>query len=337
MKDMLSGKQPLSVADAYFTMEQAYGNCYLTQKEFQTQIKRSADFIREWMRENDLDSHNNEDMHLAIQRFMSEQLTIYKSYSNDNLSIKSATHNRFYYDYDDYQGEKDYKNYFLTKCLATGSGQCSSLPAVYLCLAEAIGAKAYLSLAPQHALIKYPDNKGHILNYEPTSNWKMSDKWYMDYMGITGEARRNHIFLDTFNSRQIVADAVIFLGLSYLKKNGSADGSFVMDCIHTANSQFAHDNVIGHTLYSSLLARMLNAIIYNEGIKNDEQLAKSEAAMEYYKGLEQNEIIIKQLGYTPIPEQFYNDMLKEQEFKGKAQQSLGIDTKKKRDLFIETH
>ena len=87
------------------------------------------------------------------------------------------------------------------------------MPAIYLILAEALGVKAYLSTAPEHSFIKYPDKNGNIVNYEPTSNWKISDKWYVDNMAISAQAVRNHIYLDTFNKRQIIADQMLSLAI----------------------------------------------------------------------------------------------------------------------------
>ena len=123
------------------------------------------------MRQNKLDLKDNYHTQFAIQKFMSEELKISKS-SHDidgKQIIEIQSHSPYGYDYDDYAGEKDMRNLFLTKCLATGYGQCSSMPAVYLVLAEALGVKAYLSLAPYYSFIKYPDNSGFIVNYEPTS------------------------------------------------------------------------------------------------------------------------------------------------------------------------
>ncbi len=195
MTAMLSGTKKLSVKDAFFLMENAYGNSYLSYSEFNSIIRNSADFIRKWLIQNGYSLSNNEALNYGIQQFMGKDLSItIKSKENKTGGIpKRIKHSPYFYDFDDFKGEKDFRNYFATKCIATGAGQCSSLPAVYLMLAEALGAKAYLSFAPQHSFIKYPNAKGKLMNYEPTSHWTITDKWYQDDMFITAEAKRNGI------------------------------------------------------------------------------------------------------------------------------------------------
>ncbi|MBS1778027.1 MAG: hypothetical protein JST70_01800 [Bacteroidetes bacterium] len=337
LEDMLGGKLKLCVADAYYLVENAYGNAYLSEKEYRENIMKSSAFIKEWMKQNGMDAHNNDDVHLAIQKFMSEKLTITKSSTGREYgaTVKLVSHLPFYYDFEDNGGEKDHKNFFLTKCLATGSGQCSSLPAVYLTLAEALGVKAYLSVAPQHSFVKYQDNNGNILNYEPTSNWKMSDKWYQDNMHITPQAIRNHIYLDTLNSRQIIADCMIYMAWGYMKKHGSADGSFVSRCLDQASKEFPYENLYVHFVHSSMLCRMLNTICYYEGLQSMDDVRRSKQASELYSELEKNEDLIKRQGYTPMPAELYDLLLKEHEFKGRLQDSLHINRKVKRNLFTE--
>lgn len=45
-KDVFAGKKKLSVANAYFVIENAYGNAYLTKKEYDNILNEGADFIQ---------------------------------------------------------------------------------------------------------------------------------------------------------------------------------------------------------------------------------------------------------------------------------------------------
>lgn len=164
----------------------------------------------------------------------------------------------------------------------------------------------------------------------------MSDNWYRDNMFITATAKRNRIYLDTLNRRQIVGDCMLSLAIGYMKKYGAADASFVSECLDVASSQFKHDNLQLLFVRSSLLAHMLNAVLYNARISRFSDLGKSQQATDLYTALQQNEEKITQLGYKPEPVELYNNLLKEHEFKGLVQDSLHIDGKKKRSLFTET-
>jgi hypothetical protein len=331
LNNMLTGKTQLSISKSYLTIENAYGNTYLTEKEYNDLINQSAKFIKQWLIENGLNPAKNEDLHYGLQKFMRDTLTTTVKLPEDNLG-KTTTHFPFAYDYQDFQAEKDFQNYFMTKCLATGTGQCNSLPATYLAIAEKLGAKTYLSFAPQHSFIKYPDSKGAIHAYEPTSNWKISDKWYVEHMGINPSAIESGIYLDTLNKKMIVANCMLDLAFGYMKKYGAADGKFVTDCINTAMQYYPRkNNITAYFLKGSLLARQLEYLLYSNGIKDLKDMRKVQGATELYQALLQNEAMIQKLGYQELPEAMYLEMMQYHEFRGKLQQNT--NTKQKRNLF----
>jgi hypothetical protein len=336
LKEQLSGKRQLSLSDAFFEVENAYGNPYLSKKEYDKQFKESVDFIKKWMKQNGYNSKSNADLHLAIQQFMGDTLVIRENIKDDAwMTAKKITHYPFFYDYDDYTYEKDFRNQFVTKTVATGSGQCHSLPALYSALAQQLGAKSYISFAPNHDFVKYPDNTGKIHNYEPTSNWKISDKWYQDHLFIGAEAKRNKIYLDTLNTKQVVANCAIELAISYMKKYGIADARFVDECLETAIPYFPNgNNIYIHLVISSKLARMLDRELRKSGITDLNNIRKSPSAHILYNALQKNEEHIRQLGYQEIPDQLYDQLMKQHEFKGRIQI---LDGKQKRNLFLESY
>jgi len=334
LQEMLSGKQKLSVSRAYFEMENAYGDSYLTQQEFKAAIKESADFIKKWLVQNGYDLKSNEALHLGIQKFMGDTLTIISTTADKTGTLKT-THLPFSYDFDDFKAEKDFRNYFLTKSLATGSGQCNSLPAIYNALAEALGAKSYLTFTPKHSFIKYPGDDGRIHNYEPTSHWNISDEWYMDNFFISPEATLSGIYFDTLNRQQIVANCVIDLAHGYLEKFGAADGKFITECLKTALPYFPRqNNITAYFIYSSMLARLLDRELRRNNITDLKDISKSPDAEKLYLELMRNENDIKKLGYQDMPEQLYEQIMQQHEFKGERQKSSGFNGKEKRSLFI---
>lgn len=331
LNNMLIGKTPLSISKSFLTIENAYGNSYLTEKEYNDIINQSAKFIKQWLFENGLNPSKNEDLHYGIQKFMRDTLTITIKQPENNFG-KTTTHFPFVYDYQDFKAVIDFQNYFITKCLATGTGQCNSLPATYLAIAEKLGATTYLSFAPQHSFIKYPDSKGVIHAYEPTSNWKISDKWYVEHMGINPSAIESGIYLDTLNKKMIVANCMIDLAFGFIKKYGVADGKFVNECINTAMQYYPQkNNITAYFLKGSLLARQLEYLLYSNEIKDIKDIGQVQGATELYQALLQNEAEIRKLGYQELPEAIYLEMMQYQEFRGKLQQNL--DTKQKRNLF----
>lgn len=339
LQDMLTGKLPLSVADAYFTIENAFGNCYVTKQQYNQIINESADFIKTWMQQNGLDAKDNYQVHYAIKRFMSETLTITKrtGKADKGTDVQTISHASFHYDYNDYSGEQDYRNLFITKCLATGFGQCASMPGVYLILAEKLGVKAYLSFAPQHSFIKHPDNSGNIVNYEPTSNWEISDKWYKDNLFISAEAVRSGIFLDTLNSRQVVANCVFDLAVQYIKVDLTGNEAFILNCLKVGTPYFPkNNNLTSLFIYSMHLKTVLREIMRKHNLKTLEDLERLPEAQPYYQEYIGNEKYIASLGYQDMPAGMYEAMLQHQEFKGKVQANLNVSGKEKRNLFVKT-
>ncbi len=328
----LAGSRPLSVSEAYFVLENAWGESYLNRDEYEHILDHSAGFIRAWLKSQKLSPHNQPELHFGIQKFMRDTLSLISPHPDQPGRYVRTTHLPFFYDYVDFRGEKDFRSYFLTKCLATGGGQCNSMPAVYCVLAERLGATAYLSLAPHHALVKYPDAQGRLHNYEATTGWNIADRWYEDNLFISPEAKRSGIYLDTLSRKQIVANCLLDLALGYMQKFGIANGSFINQCIDAALTAFPRRNALqAYLLRSSLLAGQLERLLRQYGIRDIDRIDQLPEARRLRDALLQNEAMISRLGYQPLPEALYENLMRQHEFKGSRQEQSG---QQKRSRFI---
>lgn len=338
LQAMLSGGSKLSLTDAYFIMESAYGDSYITQSEYKKVIQQSADFIRQWMLQNKLDVQDNTAINYAVQQFMGKPLSITspRKATDGKTSMKTSTHLPFRYDYNDFTGEKDHRNFFLTKCLASGTGQCNSMPAVYLVLTEALGGRAYLTTAPQHALVKYPDAKGNLRNFEPTSNWDITNEWYMDNMFISTKALKNKLYLSPWSNKQTVADLILQLSYGYFRKFGGADGKFINECIETAEAYFPqHNNLSVYFTRGNLYCYELVQAMRKNGINSISNIGQSPETQRIFEKWQANEQVINDLGYQEQPRDMYIEMMKYHEFRGRSQEENKVDGSKKRDLFVK--
>jgi len=336
LKGMLSQPSTLSLKDAYYTIESAYGSPYLTKQEFDWQIRNSAEFIKLWLVQNGYNLHNSDHLHTGIQQFMKAELTITRKKPDSDEPPVTVKHLPFFYDYEDFNGVKDFRNYFVTKAFASGGGQCSSLPIVYLVLAEALGVKAWMAFAPQHSFIKYKRRDGNIYNYEPTSGWHISDQWYIENMGINREAIVSKIYFDTLTSKQIVANGMIDLSFGYLQKFGIGDANFVLNCLETAQEYFPKkNNIYYYFMRSEIISRMLAHTIAFHQISVD-QIGAYPDARQLHDALLLNEDVIRSLGYVSMNESLYQKLMEAHEFKSKLQQRENISGKEKQNLFIES-
>lgn len=337
LKSMLEGKENLSLASAYFISEDVWGDNYLTEKEYQAEIAKSADYIKKWLNQNGYDMNDNVALNTGIQKFMSGTLSVTSGNNNKDGSyaLQTTTHQPFKYDYTDFAGEKDVRNFFVTKAFATGTGQCNSLPAVYMVLAEALHAKAYMSMAPQHAFIKYPIN-GSMQNYEATSNTYISDRWYEDNLFISPEAKRNNIFMDTVNTRQLIANCAIDMAMVYMRRFGVADGRFVLQAIELAQSQYVgKQNINAVFLLSSMYVRLLDDAAKRNNISSMADINKSPEVAALYNRLLQNEALITKLGYRPLPDGKYRELMSEHSLKDSLQTNSTTNPKQRRNMFWE--
>jgi len=337
LKALLSGTANPSLADAFYITESAWGNPYLSRKEYDQALDRSADFIRKWMQQNGLDAASNEDKHRAIQKFMSQKLTISEDSRNKDgkTRLRTVEHQPFFYDFEDYEARNDHRNFFVTKCLATGGGQCNSMPVVYLLLAERLGVPAYLSFAPQHALVKYRNNKDEIVNYEATTNWHINNLWYQENLFISPDAIRSGIYLDTLNKQKIIANCMLDLAIQYCRKMPNDNGKFLQDCLWESHFYFPkQNNIYAYFVYSMLLKGWLSAYIAAHHITDPEQLRNDTWAFGLQKEYQRNEGYIKELGYRDLPETLYNDIMQEAALKLERQEQHGLSGKTKRNLFI---
>lgn len=326
IQNMLEGMRKLSVKDAYYIMENAWGNVYISYGDFNTEIQSSAQFIKLWLAENKLDSNDNISLHYGICRFL-----------RDTLRVDTKTHFPFNYDYIDFKAQGDYRNTFVTKTFATGTGQCNTLPAVYLILAEALHAKAWLSYAPHHSFIKFSDNNGTMHNYDPSSHMHITDQLYQDYLFISADAERNRIYLDTLGTKQVVASCLIDLAYMYMLKFNFQQTEFSENLITTAMNYFYKQeaNIQAWFILSNIYVNKLSENMRKYGISDISKTIEIAELKPLYNKYIEIETKIKLLGYRDIPAQ--QDSLLMEHYKKKEYEQIdkGMDAKQKKELFIK--
>ncbi|MBI4931481.1 MAG: hypothetical protein HY841_12000 [Bacteroidetes bacterium] len=337
LQDMLAAKKKLSIKDALFEVENAFGNSYLNKKEYDEEIKKSKEFMGIYAQQNGYDLNKNEDKHTVIQKFMREKLTITIPDPDGKSPPKTRTHEPFTYDFEDYKGEFDHRNFFLTKILATGTGQCNSLTNTYLAFCEALGAEVYLSFAPIHAFVKYTDSQGKVRSYEPTTGRFTTDKWYQENLYVSDEAKRNGIYLSPLNKKQIVASSIVQLAAGYKFKNGIHDGKYINKCADEALKEFPNKNLIQAIgLYSRTTAYKLDELLWKNNVKTlDTAIYKIKGVPELVDRLFACEAMQEKLGWEPMPNNMYEKLMQDSEFRGQEQKDKNIPTKQKRNLFNE--
>jgi hypothetical protein len=331
IKSMLDGKIPLSIKDAYYYEEASYGKLHLSYEEYNKVINDNVAFIKQWLKENKYDINNSEALHLGIQRFMGDTLYI-------TTNTGKQGHLPYYYDYIDALAKNDKRNYFVTKTLATGGGQCNSLPIVYMILAEALGVEFNLAYNPQHSFIRYPNDDGTIVNYETTVARVMPDQFFMGIVSTIAKAKQNKIFLNSLGKRKIIAALLFDVAQDFLEEHWLADKSFIKECMSIATPYFPNEEYIciaNYNLRKTLYADEFNTLVKIKGIQNMSDIEKYPDVLQAYKNYYGYMDTINALGIQDIPENVYLQMLEHYDVKGKLQVAKNPNFKSKQSLFIK--
>ena len=115
----------------------------------------------------------------------------------------------------------------ISKLLAENSGQCHSLPLLFLILAEELDTEAYISYSPQHSFVKFKDDKGKWYDAELTQGAIVTDDFYMGSGFIKADAIRNGLFLEPRNIRQSIAHTLNILSRDWISLSSLLTKAFL--------------------------------------------------------------------------------------------------------------
>ena len=299
IKDMLEGNAPLDLKKAVFEVEHAFNNTF-TYEEYDRNIQETVKIIK-YLNGNNT---NNVPLNLSIAKAMSDTVSMPIPGKETN-----SVNYPFTYDFEDYYGDKDYNNMFVSKLLVTHSGQCHSMPLLYLILAQEIGAQAYLSFSPNHSFIRFKDMRGKLYNYETTQGKIVSDEWVMGSGYITSSAVKNGIFLDTLNNKQVVAHCLNDLAMGFIKIFGMNDTSFISKCADLSLQYYPEKNSTAYVLKSNMYLNQLILKMKQRGVKDHNEIMDDPEAKQLWEKHNYLHTMLANKGYRNIPRDLYDKWL----------------------------
>lgn len=114
-------------------------------------------------------------------------------------------HQPFAYDHDDPLGQR-IGNKLLASYLATRRGNCVSMPALFLILADKLGLDVALATAPLHVFVRYRSESGRDLNIETTSGAHPArNAWFHQNMPMSDRAVESGLYMRALAKREGVA------------------------------------------------------------------------------------------------------------------------------------
>ncbi len=291
-----------SLKDNNFLIENAYLDNKLDKTAFDKTIRESADFIRAKMKEQGYNQNSNAAKNYMLFQFFSETL---------QLKSNAQKHLPFKYDFDDYMGVKNYAKMFVTKLLKTGSGQCHSMPLLYLILADEINAEAYLAFSPNHSYIRFPDDNGKWFNVELTNGMLSTDSHILQSGYIKSEALQNNIYMVNLSKKDLLASLLTDLASGYVHKFGYDE--FVKQLIDKA-LEFSPNALNTHMVKANLDTARFQYVMKQLNIdptdkKQLQKIGRYPKAVELLNEVNREYDFIDNLGFEKMPDEAYQDWL----------------------------
>lgn len=209
------------------------------------------------------------------------------------------SHLPYTYNFDDPQGDHDWTNTFVTKLLVTHKGNCRSLTYLYKILADELGAKCWLALAPNHIYIRNYSKQIGWYNTELTSGTFPTDAWIAATGYVNTDAIRSGVYMDTLSNQQSIGLCIMDLAQGYIKQTNNYTDSFVLKCCNLV-LQYHSVNPEALLTKAEALKRMY--------LKQKEEY--NPTAQTTYNEMEQTYITLVKLGYREMPYKTYQKWLK---------------------------
>lgn len=287
---MLVGEEKLDITKAIYLVENAYLSESLSLLEYYQQIESLKSLVRKTVTSKKLDVNNPNTIQWAIREVFRNELK---------------------YDFEDFWGDENWKNQFVSKALETKKGQCHSLPLLYLILAKEFKIDAWLSFSPEHSFIKFPDPNGKLLNFETTNGFLTSNSFIMGSGFIHSEAILSKSYLDTLSDKQTIAYCLLDLAQGYKEAIGFNDGKFIFKCTNTCLEYFpAKNNIQAWQLKYMTIVDMLKRAMHYYKVSDIQEILHYEDVKQLYATLMFIDNKLVELGYQEMPAAAYQNWLK---------------------------
>ena len=296
--DMLDGKIDLSIKRAVFLTEWAYLDGELNYDDFCHGIDTVATFLHNFIEVNGLQEFKTAGNYALFEYFC-------RPYSGNGYQP-------FTYDYEDFSGSSDLTKLFVSKVMRTHSGQCRGLPMYYKVLAEAIGAEAHITFAPQHLFIRHQDEmeENKWVNVELTTQSLAREIFYIERFNIGDQAIRNKVYLYPLTDKETVAYLLSeMLVTGYLRKYSDYDDLVWASVIKSLEHYPQNINALQYK------ANRVNNLLMKHLTTNNHQID------EYAELLDAQSDEIKALGWSKMDYSLYEKLIRETEEQQRKEQA----------------
>lgn len=301
INDMLCGKRPMSLKRAVFLCENAYFDNRMSYDRFNAEIQNLKKICLLKLKEEGASLQDNMVKNLMIFRVITDEVCV-----KEPGTEKILTHYPMKYDFEDFYAREDASKYMVSKLLIQNTGQCHSLPLLYLILAEELGAKAHLSFSPNHSFIKIQDNQGDWHSLELTRGAIATDDFYMGSGFIRSEALRNKLYLQPLSVKELIAHSLNDLSMYYVNKYGYDE--FVKQNADSVLSHFP-TNLSAMQTISNYNTSIALYVLRQCNVPSPDDLPQYPQANALYRQMLEGYEKLDNLGYAEMPKEAYKEWL----------------------------
>ncbi len=293
---MAEGKSHPQVKKAAFLVENAFHHNQLSYQTYCAQIAGRVAAMKRYAAWKKMDWKSYKTRALLLVRFFSDTIRM----------PGGIMHHPPVYDFEDPYGEKDYRQFFVTKLLRTNKGQCHSLPLLYKILADEIGVKAYLSLSPSHTFIQFLDENRRLVWFETTNGHIVSDRWMAGSGFVKRQALESRIYLDTLGNKATVLYCLQDLAEAYIYRFG-----YDQTALDLINNGLAHNpkDIRALALKANFVTCDVNRQLKEIGQPPVGELDSYPAVKKNFEYMRRLYEYIDALGYAEMPRDDYQKWL----------------------------
>jgi hypothetical protein len=293
---------------ATFIVENAYFDQGINQESFNQEIDQLVSLCHIVASQTQFNYQARDSIQMKLSHALFRVMTdiIYLRLTDTS----NLYHAPYQYDFEDIYGDKDWKQTFVSKLLKTRQGNCHALVYLYKILANELGVKSHLALAPYHIYIKQQSQKIGWYNTELTSKTFPTDGWIKTSRYIHIDAIRNGIYMSALSEQESIALCVFDLAKGFERKFGGKHKEFIIKCCDLSLKYFPK-NINAMLLKAEILKQQYETEMVKRHLTNIDELQSDEQYKAIWEEMRLLYLKMHQLGYRQIPKEVYEQWLKE--------------------------
>ncbi|PZF71602.1 hypothetical protein [Taibaiella soli] len=296
INSLLQNNEPRSFRNAVFITENVYLDNKLDSIKWNAACNKLGTLAYSWL-SNAVGTEERKNTDLLKNQAIFQVLKDTTSIIID--SPARIVYLPYEYNFEDFDGTKDWRNTLVTTLLTSHKGNCHSMPYLYKIIADELRATCWLTLAPNHLYLRnYIPEKGWY-NTELTNGSFPTDAMIATANYIPLKAIQGSLYMDTLSNQQSIALCLVDLAQGYERKTHNYYDGFILKCCDTVLKYHA-TNPNAMLLRAETLKKLYER----------EKANKNDNAANTYALMEQQYIHLYDLGYREMPEKMYKAWLK---------------------------